>query len=431
MDLLTANDRPGEYPPSWYAATAVPAPRRAPLPGDARVDLCVIGAGYLGLSAALHAAQAGLSVVVLEAQRVGFGASGRNGGQVGTGQRLDQDTLEARAGRDVARRLWNLAEEAKGLVRTLAAAMPGTDWRPGIVHAARRPSEVASLRRYAEKLDRDYGYTQIEPLDRATLAALIGTEAYAGGEIDHGAGHIHPLNFALGLAAAAEAAGARIHEGTRVTAIGRGTPAQVRTATGTVTADHVILATGGYHGDLVPEVGARVMPINNFIAATEPLGDRHPLSRPVAVADSRFVVNYWRGTPDGRLLFGGGESYGYRFPADIAAAVRRPMARVYPALARVRLTHAWGGTLAITTTRGPYMQRVGANILAASLCSGHGVALSTQAGRVLAEAIAGHAGRFDMLSALTPPAFPGGAVFRWPILVMAMSWFALRDRLGV
>ena len=431
MDLLTANDRPGEYPPSWYAATAVPAPPRAPLPGDARVDLCVIGAGYTGLSAALHAARAGLSVVVLEAQRVGFGASGRNGGQVGSGQRQDQDTLEAQAGRDTARVLWDMAEEAKALVRSLAAGMPGAGWQPGVVHAARKPSEAAAAHRYAEKLARDYGYTAIEPLDRTALAALIGTDVYAGGEIDRGAGHIHPLNFALGLAVAAEAAGARIHEGARVTGIARARPVRVRTALGTVTADHVILATGGYHGDLLPEVGARVMPINNFIVATEPLGDRHPLAEPVAVADSRFVVNYWRGTPDGRLLFGGGENYGYRFPANIAAAVRGPMARVYPALAGVRVTHAWGGTLAITTNRGPYMQRVGGNILAASLCSGHGVALSTLAGRILAEAVAGQAGRFDTLAALAPRPFPGGPALRWPILVMAMSWFALRDRLGL
>jgi gamma-glutamylputrescine oxidase len=431
MDLLTANDRAGEYPPSWYAATAISAPRRPPLDGAATADLCVIGGGYTGLSTALHAARTGLSVVVLEAQRVGFGASGRNGGQVGSGQRLDQHVLEARVGRDTARVLWDMAEEAKALVRTLAADMPGTDWRPGIVHALRRPGEVKAARAYADHLAQHYGYAQIEPLDRDALAALIGTGVYAGGEIDRGAGHLHPLNFALGLAAAAEAAGARIHEGARVTRIVQGDPARVETAAGHVTARHVVVACNGYLGGLVPEVAARVMPINNFIVATEPLGDRMPLAEPVAVADSRFVVNYWRATPDGRILFGGGETYGYRFPADVASVVRPAMARVYPALARDRFAYAWGGTLAITTTRAPALLRVAPNILASSTCSGHGIALSTLAGRVVAEAVAGQAGRFDVLGSLRPPAFPGGAALRWPLLVLAMTWFAMRDRLGL
>jgi gamma-glutamylputrescine oxidase len=198
-----------------------------------------------------------------------------------------------------------------------------------------------------------------------------------------------------------------------------------------VTADHVIVACNGYLGDLVPEVAARVMPINNFIVATEPLGDRVPLAEPVAVADSRFVVNYWRMSSDGRLLFGGGESYGWRFPADIAALVRRPMAEVYPQLARVRIDHAWGGTLAITMNRAPCFLRVGRNVLSASGYSGHGVALAGIAGRILAEAVAGQAGRFDVLARLPMPAFPGGTALRWPLLVLAMTWFSLRDRLGL
>ncbi|MFN6976629.1 MAG: NAD(P)/FAD-dependent oxidoreductase [Gemmobacter sp.] len=431
MDLLTANDRPGEHPPSWYAATAVPAPRHPPLGGDARADLCVIGAGYTGLSAALHAARAGLSVIVLEAQRVGFGASGRNGGQVGSGQRLDQDTLEARTGRDAARMLWAIAEDAKALVRSLAADMPGTDWRDGIAYAQRKPADARAARVAAERLARDYGYAAIDPLDRAALAALIGTDVYAGGVLDRGAGHIHPLNFALGLAAAARAAGAAIHEGTRATGIARGAPLRVRTDRGTVTADHVVVAGNGYLGGLVPEVAARAMPINSFIVATEPLGDRAPLAAPVAVADDRFVVNYWRQAPDGRLLFGGAETYGYRFPADIGALVRRPLARVYPGLADVRIDHAWGGTLAITTTRAPLVTRVAPGLLAASTCSGHGVALSTMTGRILAETVAGQTGSFDVMAALAPPPFPGGTALRTPILVLAMTWFALRDRLGI
>lgn len=429
MNLLHVNDRPGTHAPSWYAATAVPAPDRPVLQGDRRADVCIVGGGFTGLSAALHLARAGLSVVVLEAHRAGWGASGRNGGQVGSGQRLDQDWIEARVPGD-ARALWDIAEAAKALVRGLGAAMPGVDWRPGIVHALRKPQEVAEARRYAEKLARDYGYAQIEPLDRAALAALIGTEAYAGGEIDQGAGHIHPLNFALGLAAAADAAGAVIHERSEVLALDPGPPARLRTAQGTVTADQVILACNGYLGGLAPEVAARVMPINNFIIATEPLGDRAPLAQPVAVADSRFVVNYWRQTPDGRLLFGGGESYGWRFP-DIAETVRKPMSQVYPQLANARIDHAWGGTLAITVTRAPCFLRLAPHVLSASGYSGHGVALATMAGQILAQAVQGQAERFDVMARLPTPRFPGGTALRHPALVLAMTWYALRDRLGV
>jgi gamma-glutamylputrescine oxidase len=434
MRLLHANDRAGEYPPSWYAATV--AEPLAPLPalrGEVTADVCVVGAGFLGLSAALHLAQAGRRVVVVEAQRVGFGASGRNGGQVGSGQRLDQDALEAMAGREDARRLWDMAEAAKALVRGLAAGMPGTDWRDGVAHACRSAAEVRADHAYGERLARDYGYTAVEPLDRDGIRALIGSEAYVGGSVDWGAGHIHPLNFALGLARAAIAAGATVHERAEVHRIIPGARPVVQTDAGRVTCDQVILAGNGYLAGLAPAYEARVMPINNFIVATEPLGDRAAgvLAKPVAVADSRFVVNYWRLSPDGRLLFGGGESYGYRFPADIAALVRGPMLGVYPQLADVRIDHAWGGTLAITMTRMPAFLRPLPGVWAASACSGHGVALSTMAGKLLAQAVQGSTDGFDLMARLPQPRFPGGVLMRWPMLVLAMTWYAMRDRLGV
>ncbi|MFN4159985.1 MAG: NAD(P)/FAD-dependent oxidoreductase [Gemmobacter sp.] len=432
MNLLHANDRAGEYPPSWYAATAEALAPLPPLRGEVTADVCIIGAGYTGLSAALHLAERGLRVVVLEAQRVGFGASGRNGGQVGSGQRLDQDALEAMAGREDARRLWDLAEEAKALVFDLASTMPCVDYRAGVAHACRTDAEVRADHAMAEKLARDYGYAQIEPLDRAGIRALIGSQAFVGGGIDWGAGHLHPLNFALGLARAAMAAGAVVHERSEVHGIDQGARPVVRTDAGRVRCDHVILAANGYLAGLAPAVEARVMPINNFIVATEPLGERahEVLSKPVAVADSRFVVNYWRLTADNRLLFGGGESYGYRFP-DIAATVRKPMLGIYPQLRDVALTHAWGGTLAITMNRMPCFLRVAPNILSASGYSGHGVALATMAGKVLAEAVAGQAGRFDLMAGLPQPRFPGGVGLRWPLLVLAMTWYSLRDRIGL
>lgn len=432
MNLLYANDRKGAYPASWYAATAEDMRPRPALKGEVKADVCVIGAGFTGLSAALHLARQGLSVVVLEAQRVGWGASGRNGGQVGSGQRLDQDWIEGKFSASDAKALWQIAQEAKGLVKDLARdhAMAGVDWQDGVAHSYLKMAEVAGARAYADKLARDYGYDAIEPLDRAQTAELLGSEAYMGGEIDWGAGHIHPLNFALGLARAAEAAGAVIHEESLVLGIEEGATTTLRCQSGHVQADQVILACNGYLGGLEPKVAARVMPINNFILATEPLGDLAPMSKPVAVADSRFVVNYWRQTRDGRLLFGGGESYGWRFP-DIVKTVRKPMLKVYPQLADAKIDYAWGGTLAITTTRAPCFMRVRPNVLSASGYSGHGVALATMAGRIMAEAIAGQAGRFDLMARFPTPRFPGGTALRHPVLVLAMTWFSMRDRLGI
>lgn len=433
MDLLSANDRPGQYPASYYAATATPTAPHPQLKGSTRADVCIVGGGYTGLSAALYLAGRGFDVVLLEAHRVGFGASGRNGGQVGSGQRLEQDALERMAGRENARRLWDLSEEAKALVRGLIDAhrMPVT-FHPGIAHACLSDAEVRHAKESAERLARDYGYHQITPLDRDGLRAILPSGAYKGGDIDRGAGHLHPLNFALGLAEATRQAGARIFETSRVHHLQHGARPVVQTGQGRVECDHVILAGNGYLGHLDMQVAARVMPINNFIVATEPLGEdaARVLREPVAVADTRFVVNYWRLSEDNRLLFGGGESYGYRFP-DIVRTVRKPMLEIYPHLKDARIDYAWGGTLAITMNRMPCFLRVAPNVLSASGYSGHGVAMATMAGKILAETVAGQAERFDLMAGLPMPRFPGGVAMRWPLLVMAMTWYSIRDRLGV
>ncbi|MDR9394221.1 MAG: FAD-binding oxidoreductase [Roseovarius sp.] len=434
MNLLHANDRPGTYPPSWYAATATPLAPFDPLQGDTRADVCVVGAGYTGLSAALHLARAGLDVVLLEAQRVGFGASGRNGGQLGSGQRQDQFTLEKLVGRDDAAKLWDMAEQAKALVRSLVAEH-GIDChlKPGIAHACFSEREVAEEHAYVAHLQDRYGYDQIEPLSAEGLHALCPSPAYRGGSMDWGAGHLHPLAYALGLARAADKAGVRIFENSQVEDIRPGTAPQVRTAGGRVTADHVILACNGYLAGLEPRVAARVMPINNFILATEPLGDKAAsvLARDIAVADSKFVVNYFRLGHDGRLLFGGGESYGYRFPADIEATVRKPMLEIFPHLRDVRADYAWGGTLAITMKRLPYLARVAPNVVSASGYSGHGVGTATHAGRLMADLIGGQAAGFDTMARIPTTRFPGGAALRSPLLALAMTWYATRDRLGI
>ncbi len=432
LDILTANDRPGQYPASYYAASTTPL---APMPaatGEMRADVVVIGAGYTGLSAALHMAQAGLDVVVLEASRVGSGASGRNGGQVGTGQRLDQDDLESLVGKERARALWDLAVEAVDLTKALAAEhAPDAGFVPGVIHADHKPRFVKHSHDFARKMQEDYGHDAIRALSREELRALCASDAYHGGTIDMAAGHLHPLAYALGLARAAIGAGARLHEMSRVTRVGEGAPTVVETDRARITADHVLWAANGYLGHAERQVAARVMPINNFIVATEPLGDlaQELLPENHAVADSKFVINYFRLSQDGRMLFGGGESYGYRFPKDIAAKAGRPMREVFPQLKDAKVDYAWGGTLGITLNRMPHFARLRGNVLSASGFSGHGVAMATLAGKLAAEAVKGQAGRFDLMAEVPTPRFPGGVALRYPLLVAGMVWFALRDRL--
>ena len=433
LDLLTANDRAGAYPASYYAATATPPGPYPAAEGDLRADLCIIGGGFTGLSAALHAAEAGLEVVLVEAQRVGFGASGRNGGQVHGGQRVDQDTLEQMLGIGRARVLWDLALESVELTLALASAhAPEAGFVPGIIEADHRARFVPHSHAYARKLRDEYGYDRIRPLDRDEIRHLVGSPAYYGGTLDMGGGHLHPLRYAFGLARAAARAGARLFETSRVRSVKAGDPALVQTDKASIRANHVLWACNGYLGHVEPRIARRVMPINNFIAATEPLDDataRGLIRENHAVADSRFVINYYRLSEDNRMLFGGGESYGYRFPADIAAKVRKPMQEIYPQLRGVRIDYAWGGTLGITMKRLPYFARLGPNILTASGYSGHGVALATLGGKLAAEAITGQAGRFDIVAELPAPRFPGGPALRAPLLALAMVWYSLRDRL--
>ena len=433
MDLLHANDHQGQYPGSWYAATAKPLKPFVPLKGARRADVCIVGGGFTGLSAALHLAEAGYDVALVEAHRVGFGASGRNGGQLGSGQRVDQKGLEKLVGGDDARKLWQLAEDAKELVKSLVTRHGiGCYLKPGIAHTCFSAREVAETHEYAEHLRAHYRYDQIEILDAEACHALCPSPAYLGGTLDMGAGHLHPLAFAFGLARAAAMAGAAIHENSKVVRITEGARAVVETADGRIAADHLILACNGYLGGLHRQVAARVMPINNFVIATEPLGDEadRVLTRDVAVADSKFVVNYFRLSHDRRLLFGGGESYGYRFP-DIVRTVRRPMLKIFPHLKDVRIDYAWGGTLAITMKRMPYLARLAPNVLSASGYSGHGVGTATLSGRLMADAIAGQAGGFDTMARVPAPKFPGGSSMRSPLLALAMTWYALRDRIGV
>lgn len=433
LDILTANDRPGQYPESWYAATSTPLDPFPKAAGEISCDVAIIGAGFTGLSAALHLAQAGLDVVVLEAHRVGFGASGRNGGQVHPGQRADQDTLEKMLGAERAHALWDLAEESVALTLELATKHAGgARYVPGLIHADHKPRFVPHSHAYAKRLADDYGYDKITPLSRDELRARVGSDAYHGGTLDIGGGHLHPLDYALGLARAAKAAGVRIFENSRVDWLTETHPVRLGAGDARIKADYMLWAANGYLGHMDRRIAARVMPINNFILATEPLPDdlaRRLIRDNAAVADSKFVINYFRLSHDRRMLFGGGESYGYRFPADIAAKARKPMLEIFPELAEARIDYAWGGTLGITLNRMPHFERMTGNIFTAGGYSGHGVAMATLGGKLAAEAMLGQAGRFDLMADVPTEPFPGGAALRTPLLALAMLWFSLRDRL--
>lgn len=421
-------------PDSYYAASISRPFSGDQAAGDMQTDVCIIGGGYTGASAALHLARQGISVVLLEAQTMGWGASGRNGGQVCTGQRKEQEELEHMLGKAHARTLWDLSEEAKHCLRSLIEEFSiDCDYKPGIAHADHKPGYADETRQYVEKLQGEYGYEQIDYLSQTEMAEVTGSDTYYGGSFDIGAGHLHPLNYALGLAHAAQELGAKIYEHAPVSSYQAGGQTTVNTPNFKVKASHIVLACNGYLGKLEPRLAGKIMPINNFVAATEPLSDEladNINPRDVAIADSRFVVNYYRLSADRRLLFGGGENYRAGFPSDIAAFVSKPMCQVYPQLKNTAIDFAWGGTLAVTLNRLPHFGTLDqGRVIYAQGYSGQGVALATLAGKLISELIMGEADRFDTIAKLPTPNFPGGTILRWPGMVLGMAYYALRDRL--
>jgi len=421
------------YIESYYTATANRQLELPRLEQDIAVDVCIIGAGYTGLSSALHLAERGYHVAVLEAERVAWGASGRNGGQCSVGQRQPQEALEERFGREEAHRLWDLGVEAVNTVRELIERFAiDCDLKRGNLQAAAKSSDAAWYRRHAGHMQQQYGL-ECHFVEGEQLAWLSGTDVFKGGIVEHESAHLHPLNYALGLAAAARGLGVEIYENSRVTGYGDSSPISVKAKKASVRTRYLVLACNGYLGRLEPRVAGRIMPLNNFMLTTEPLAEhvRKQINPDdLCMYDAKFVVDYWKLTADGRMLFGGGENYTRRFPSDIKSFVRKYMLALYPQLSAARIDYAWGGTLALTMNRMPCFGRLDPDIFYALGFSGHGVQMATLAGKLIAEAVAGTAERFDVMARIPSPRFPGGTLLRWPGLVAGMLYHALKDRIG-
>jgi gamma-glutamylputrescine oxidase len=417
-------------PQGYYAASSeTPAPRPA-LSGDMRADVCVIGGGFTGLTAALHLARAGARVILLEAETVGFAASGRNGGQIHTGHRMSQPDLEKWLGPVHAHDLWDLCEESKALVRTQAAAFaPEANLRDGLIIAAHDRTALRELGEETEYLHKHYGYSAARVIGADETCRLIGAK-YFGSKLDMGGGHLHPLRYARGLARGAEAAGATILEHSRARTIETaGEKNIVHGGSGKVTADFVLLATDAFSADLAPELAPYIGHVESFVSATAPLPpdlDAQILPTNAAVADTRHVLDYYRKSADGRLLFAGREGY-WNVPTDIAPIVRRRMLEVFPMLESVPTEYAWSGTVGITVTRLPHFGRLSPRVLFAHGYSGQGVALTSIGGKLMAEAALGNSERFDVMARVPAKKFPGGPWLRKPLVAAALFAFKIAD----
>lgn len=417
---------------SWYEATVGPRPEYAPLDGDLAVDVAIIGGGFTGLSAAAHLAKAGVGVALIEAHRFGDGASGRNGGQLGTGQRAWAEELEEELGFTRAKTLFDLAEEAKAHLLDFAAANGiDIDYRPGQMSVVHKKRYLEDYRRHADIMRERFAYPHLSFMDADETRERLGSDRYFGGVRDTGTGHIHPLKLVIGTARVAGEAGALLFENTKATGIAsQGGRVRITTSHGAVTAQKCLIATNAYGGGLEPTSAAHVMPIGSFIGATAPLGDDSPvLPGGEAVDDSRFVVRYFRKSPDGRLLFGGREIYAPGEDKAIETHIRRQIAELYPALKDVEITHAWGGYVGITMPRKPFVREVMPNVIAAAGYSGHGVMLSNFIGKLYAETVNGNRDRLKLFEDLKIPPFPGGQFLRPALMFLALNWYALRDRI--
>ncbi|MCC7121877.1 MAG: FAD-binding oxidoreductase [Gammaproteobacteria bacterium] len=416
---------------SYYAASVPASAPAPPLVGEQRCDVCVVGAGLTGLTAALELAARGFDVIVLEAHTVGWGASGRSGGQLIFGYACDMPALARLVTPEDARRLWDWSLEAVADVRARVVRHAiDCDWADGQIHVALKPRQRDELREWQALLARAYGYDGLEFVAGDALAAHVASPRYCAGLYDPRGAHLHPLKYVRGLAGAAREAGVRLHEQSRALRIARGAAPVVHTGAGQVHCRYVVLAGNAYLGPLVPELDRRIMPVGTYIVASAPLGAAlaaRCLPTNAAVTDLNFVLDYFRCSADHRMLFGGRVSYSKIPPPNLSGSMRARMRRVFPQLAAVPIDHAWGGYVDITLNRAPDFGRLDGTLYYAQGFSGHGMATTGLAGRVIAEALAGDATRLDVFARIPHRDFPGGRWLRTPSLVLAMLYYRLRD----
>ncbi|WXL23965.1 FAD-binding oxidoreductase [Ectopseudomonas mendocina] len=422
------------YPQSYYAASANPVPERPELNGEVETDVCIVGAGYTGLSTAIALLENGFKVVIVEAAKVGFGASGRNGGQIVNSYSRDIDVIERSVGAKQAKLLGDMAFEGGRIIRErIAKYNIQCDLKDGGVFAANTPKHMKHLEAQ-KKLWERYGHTQLELMDEKRIREVVNTDLYVGGMLDMSGGHIHPLNLALGEAAAVESLGGVIHEQSPATRIDRGANPVVHTPKGRVKAKFVVVAGNAYLGNLLPELSAKSMPCGTQVITTEPLSDevaQSLLPQDYCVEDCNYLLDYYRLSGDKRLIFGGGVVYGARDPSNIEAIIRPKMLKTFPQLKNVKIDYAWTGNFLLTLSRLPQVGRLGDNIYYSQGCSGHGVTYTHLAGKVLGEALRGQAERFDAFADLPHYPFPGGQLFRVPFTAIGAWYYSLRDKFGI
>ncbi|MBB4064197.1 NAD(P)/FAD-dependent oxidoreductase [Gellertiella hungarica] len=431
--ISSISTNPG-HAATWYAASANDQRVRPTLKGDLEADVCVIGAGFTGVSAALELSERGFKVVVLEGTRIGFGASGRNGGQIVNGYSRDLETIARRYGRDKAVELGRMSLEGGNIIRSRIAKYDiACDLRHGGFFGAFTDKQIREMEAVKANWEK-HGHTGLEMVSKAEVGRYVKTHVYAGGMIDRLGGHIHPLNLVLGEARAVEAMGGQIFENSRVVAVDQGQRPRVRTAEGSVSARYVLVCGNAYLGSLLPEIGDRMMPVSSQVMATEPLSKdliENLLPADYCVEDANYVLDYYRRTADNRLLYGGGIVYGGHDPRTLTGKIRPNMLKTFPELGNVRIDFAWSGNFALTLSRIPHMGRLSDTVYFSHGDSGHGVTTTHLLGKILGEAVAGHAERFDVWSSLPNFPFPGGKTFRVPLTALGAWYYGLRDRLGI
>ncbi len=430
--MSTQDDTLTYYTPSYYTESMNPWPDHPELQGDHDCDVCVIGGGMTGTSAALHLAERGYKVILLEASKISWGASGRSGGQMIIGYNQSYHDIKKMVGKDDAQKLWTMGEEAMSLAKEqINKHKIQCDIAHGHYHVSTKTRHIAELEEYLEDLE-SAGYQGCKLLNKEEIRNKIGSEKYLSGMYDPNGGHLHPLNYTLGLASAAEKAGTVIYEHSRVTKIDHGKTPKVHTDKGTVRCKHVALCANAYLDGLEKKIDNKIMPVGTYILATEPLSEdeaNNLISDNAAVADILFVLNYFRLSGDRRMLFGGEVNYSAKDPADIGKIMQKTMLQYFPQLTNKKIDYAWGGNVAITVNRLPHFGKLGPTTYFAHGFSGHGVVLTGLAGKLIAESIAGSEERFDVFSKIPHRSFPGGNILRTPALVLAMAYYRLRDML--